>query len=157
MIVAVSASAYAAGEGGEHAHEEGFKHDLALFVGVTDDRGEEAFALGTEYGYRVVSWFDVGGLIDVSFGDERATLIAAATYFRPTRRLILILATGVERFEKTAQREGRTEFALRIGVAWEFEITERFYLAPALKLDFVDNEEIWVGGVNFGFKLGAPS
>jgi hypothetical protein len=124
--------------GGEASHAPSFKHDIAFFVGVTEDRSEEAFTLGFEYDYRIVNWVGLGGLIDVAFGDERTRLIAAAAYFRPTRKLILILAPGVERFESTAHHKGRTEFVLRTGVAWEFEITERFYLAPALKLDFVD-------------------
>ncbi len=144
-------------EEAEHTtHSTFFRHDLAIFVGVTNDRSSKEFTQGVEYEYRFVTWFGAGGLVDFAFGETRATLVAAAAYFRPTHRLKLILAPGYERFKSTAHHEGRTEFALRIGAAYDFEITEKFYLAPALNLDFVDGDEIWVWGVNLGFKLGEP-
>lgn len=141
-------------EGGGAAHSPGIKHDLAFFVGVTEDRGEQEFTLGAEYEYRIASWFGAGGLIDYAFGDARARLACVAAYFRPAHRLKLILAPGIERFQQEAQHEWKTEFALRVGAAYDFEMTERFYLAPALNLYFVDGEEIWVWGINLGFKLG---
>jgi hypothetical protein len=143
-------------EGSEATHAAFFRHDLAIFLGVTEDRSSEELTQGVEYEYRIVSWFGAGGLVDFAFGEERATLVAIAAYFRPTHRLKLILAPGYERFESTAHEKGKTEFALRIGATYDFEITEKFYLAPALNLDFVDGDKIWVWGLNLGFKLGEP-
>lgn len=138
------------------AHDAFARHDLAIFIGVTEDRNVKEFTQGVEYEYRIVNWFGAGGLVDFAFGDERATLVAAAGYFRPTHHLKLILGAGYERFEASAHHETRTEFALRIGAAYDFEINETFYLAPAINADFVDGDTIWVWGINLGFKLGEP-
>lgn len=143
-------------EGAGAAHPAMIRHDLALFVGVTEDRGEDEFTLGLEYEYRILSWFGAGGLVDFVFGEVRARLTCLAAYFRPTHRLKLSLAPGVEHFANTARDKGETAFALRVGAAYDFEITERFYLAPTLSLDFVDGETLWIGGLDFGFKLGEP-
>ncbi len=44
-----------------------------------------------------------------------------------------------------------TYFVFRIGVAYDFHIGERFGIAPAVNLDFVNNEEVWVYGLNFTY------
>jgi len=143
-------------EEGAAPHSAFPRHDLAIFLGVTEDRSSEEFTQGVEYEYRITNWFGAGGLIDLAYGEERARFSAVAAYFRPTHSLKLILAPGVERFASTDHHQGKTEFALRIGAAYDFELTELFYLAPTVNLDFADGEEIWVWGLNLGFKLGEP-
>lgn len=42
-----------------------------------------------------------------------------------------------------------SEFLVRVGVLYDFEVGG-FTVAPALEVDFVDDEEILVSGVNIG-------
>jgi hypothetical protein len=48
-------------------------------------------------------------------------------------------------------REGETEFLFRAGVAYEFELSERWAVIPEVNVDFVDGEEAFVFGLSFGF------
>ena len=59
----------------------------------------------------------------------------------------LALAPGLE------HRHGDDEFLLRTGVAYEFELSERWVMIPEFNVDFVDGEEAFVFGLSFGFGL----
>lgn len=56
----------------------------------------------------------------------------------------LLLASGFE-----WKPEHDAEFLVRVGVMYDFEVG-RFTIAPAFNVDFVDDEEILVYGVNIG-------
>jgi hypothetical protein len=56
VLIAVSGTAFA----GEHS--------LALFIGITDDRGDDAFSLGLDYEYKFSEVFGIGGLLDHAGG-----------------------------------------------------------------------------------------
>ena len=62
---------------GHTAHQ-----DLAVFLGITDDRAEEEFSVGLEYEYRKIRWFGFGGLADYAGGDIRATILMPAVLGR---------------------------------------------------------------------------
>ena len=121
---------------------------LALFTGVTDDRGDNAFTLGLDYEYRVSEIFGVGGLVDLAGGGVRSFVVGAPVYLHPFSGLLLVAAPGIEH-----QDDGSNEFLFRLGVGWEFELSERFVLTPIVNVDFVDGEEIWVYGVALEYNL----
>jgi len=50
-------------------------------------------------------------------------------------------------FEKKS--EHGAEFLIRAGVMYDFEVG-RFTIAPAFNIDFVDDEEVLVYGLNIG-------
>jgi len=156
LIIPFSSSTFA--EEAEHEAGHAFaRHDLAIFLGVTNDRTSKELTQGFEYEYRITSWFGAGGLVDLAFGEDRVTVVAVGAFFRPYHRLILLVAPGYERVKSSSSSHAdHIDFLLRIGGAWEFEMTEKFYLAPTINVDFLENEEILVWGLNFGFKLGEP-
>ena len=45
----------------------------------------------------------------------------------------------------------RRSFVFRIGVGYDIHIGESFGIMPAINLDFVNNEEVWVYGLNFTY------
>ena len=136
-LITVSGTAFA----GEQA--------LALFVGITDDRGDNAFSMGLDYEYHLSELIGVGGLLDVAGSDVRSFVVGVPVFFHPVGGLLLLAAPGVEH-----QNDGSNEFLIRIGVGWEFEAGERFTIIPIANIDFVDGDKVYVYGVDFGYKLG---
>jgi hypothetical protein len=150
-------------EVGEHAEHEFHRHHFSVFLGVTDGEvekeavvgteseraavvveDEEAFTLGLDYEYRLNRRWGVGALIDFAGGDFRSWVAGMPVFLHPGRGWKLLLAPGVEDKE---DEDG--EFLVRVGVLYDFEVG-RFTIAPALQVDFVDDEEVLVYGVNIG-------
>lgn len=164
---AAPADAHEAGDGGHEADRP--PHYLDVFGGATHARDETSFTLGVEYEYRF-GRFGVGALSDHAFGGIRVTF-AAVPWFIHAGHWKFLVAPGVE-FVDLDEHEGtdgemieevhtgfaEQYFALRLGVAYGFEITERFEISPAFDVDLVDEEDriqdIYVLGVNFGWNLG---
>ena len=48
------------------------------------------------------------------------------------------------------EKESNTEFLVRLGVAYEFEIG-RWSITPEFNVDFVDDEESTAFGISFGY------
>jgi len=121
---------------------------LSVFTGVTDDRGDNAFTLGLDYEYHLSEHFGIGGLVDLATGDVRDFIIGVPVFAHPVGGLLVLAVPGMEH-----QNDGSNEFLFRLGVGWEFELSERFVLTPIVNVDFVDGEEIWVYGVALEYKL----
>ena len=51
--------------------------------------------------------------------------------------------------ESAAEDKDNTYFVLRLGTAYYFHVGSRFGIGPAVSVDFVEGEEVWVYGVNF--------
>ncbi len=147
-------------EGGHHFH----KHDVALFLGVTDEEGHTSeFTMGLEYEYRINRHWGVGGLVDY-VGELRNLVTAVPVFWHPGGEWKLIVAPGIER-----HRGGRNEasdldehphpdvdsthFLLRLGVGYDIAIGDRFGITPAIDLDLVGGEQVWVFGLNFAVKF----
>ena len=122
---------------------------LSLFVGVTDDRGDNAFSLGLDYEYKFTEIFGIGGLLDHANGDVRTWVVGVPIFAHPVGGLVVLLAPGIEH-----QDDGDNEALVRLGAGWEFELSERFVVAPMFNIDFVDDDKVYVYGVEFGYKLG---
>ena len=125
------------------------EQSLSLFVGITDDRGDNAFSLGLDYEYHLSELVGIGGLVDVATGDVRSFVVGVPVFVHPVGGLLLLAAPGVEH-----QDDGSNEFLFRIGVGWEFEVGERFAITPIANIDFVDGDEVYVWGVEFGYRFG---
>ena len=111
--------------------EEG-RHLGYLFAGVTREEGHSTGTIGLEYSYDLLPWVHVGGLFDYAGGDRRSTFVAVGAYFRPTPRFVILTAPGVEHVH------GESEFAFRLGLAWDFEVGKKLLLAPAINFDFTE-------------------
>jgi len=149
------------GEHGGHADEP--PHELALFLGVTDEKGHGAEGtIGLEYAYALYPRWSVGGLIDYAGGDLRNTVLGIPAFFRPGRGWVLLAAPGVEFHRKQGGETGdhgevdedETDFLFRVGVMYKFRIGERFGIFPVLNADFVGGDVTYVYGANFSIEFG---
>ena len=147
-------------ESGGHHH----KHEFALFLGVTDEKGHDSqFSTGVEYEYRFSHRWGIGGLIDYARGDLRNRIIGVPVYFHPGAGWILLAAPGIEHHtgrngesSEHGKADGHSEtdesdnfFVFRLGVAYHFHVGSRYGILPTFKVDFVNGEEVLVYGVNF--------
>jgi hypothetical protein len=121
-------------------HAGAAEQTLSLFVGVTDDRGDDVFSLGLDYEYKFSEVFGIGGLLDHANGDVRTWVVGVPIFAHPVGGLVVLLAPGVEH-----QNDGDNE-ALVLG--------DRFVVTPIVNVDFVDGDKVYVYGVEFGHKLG---
>ena len=60
----------AEGENAAEWAEEG-RHELGLFLGVTDKKGDTGFSAGLDYEYRLSRRFGIGGLLEYTGSDFR--------------------------------------------------------------------------------------
>ena len=137
LLMAVSGTAFA----GEQS--------LALFIGITDDRGDDVFSLGLDYEYKFSEVFGIGGLLDHAGGDVRTWVVGVPIFAHPVGGLVVLLAPGIEH-----QDDGDNEALVRLGAGWDFELGERFVVTPVVNVNFVDGDKVYVYGVEFGYKLG---
>jgi len=140
IVVAVTA-----GAGRVHAEEH--KNVVELFLGGTTDEEETAFSLGLTYERRIIPSFGVGLLSEWVAGDAREVILGFPLFVHPYRGLRFLVAPGID-FETG---EGSHEFLLRLGGAYEFEITEHWSIVPEVNGDFVDGDKLLVWGVSFGY------
>jgi hypothetical protein len=117
---------------------------------VTDDRGEKGFSMGLDYEYKFSEIFGIGGLLDIAGSDVRSFVVGVPIFAHPVGGLVALLAPGIEH-----QDDGSNEALVRLGAGWEFELSERFVVAPMFNIDFVDGDKVYVYGVAFGYKLGS--
>lgn len=49
--------------------------------------------------------------------------------------------------------ESKTQFALRLGAGYEFELGERFTITPEINADVIGGSVTWVYGLSFGLRF----
>ncbi len=158
-------------EPGEHdeapAHEAGaaehefHQNHLSLFLGAAthmkhDDTG---FAVGLDHEHRFTRSFGIGGIFEYAISDlERTYLLLVPVSAHPAGGLRLTVAPGVEfasveveshAHEGGEEEEDETEFALRFGLSYDFELA-RFTLAPEFDVDLIGGYTTLVYGMAFG-------
>ncbi|HXV77433.1 MAG TPA: hypothetical protein VD788_14035 [Candidatus Polarisedimenticolaceae bacterium] len=160
VLIALLAAGGVAAEHGDHgAHAQKGDHEVALFLGVTDDRGMDAFTWGLEYPYQFTDRVAGGAFFDKTEGDLRMSVLGGAFYYKPLPRLALMIGPAVERLEPMPDgghgenAETETELLLRVGVLYGFPVAARVSILPALYADFVDGETVWVGGADVAFSF----
>jgi hypothetical protein len=160
------------------AHLRHFKNEVAVFLGLTDEAGHDSeFTWGIDYKRRIAERWAIGGLFDYAGGELRNAVLAPSVSWWPgLGNLQLLAAAGVEYHSgrnsgehhgdelqgggcgcrKSSDGHGsvdedETHFLVRVGVAYDIHIGESFGLVPAVNLDFVKGEEVWVYGLNFTY------
>ena len=132
---------------GDDIKEDKKKNGLAVFVGGTSNSDATAITFGLDYQYRISKLIGVGVILDYASGDIESLLIAPAIFFHISA-LEIALAPGAE------FSNDDTSAIMRVGLSYEFEISEKFTISPSLCFDTERNlEESIVYGVAFGFKL----
>jgi len=153
-------------EATEH-HDSGdhhFRNGLALFLGVTNESGHGSEGTwGLEYAHWLSERWALGGLIDYAGGNQRNAVIAPAVFWKPFGGgFTLLAAPGLEyhngrgevephliKASSSAVDEDEKYFVLRLGVAYWFHVGSRYGIGPTVNVDFVNNHEVWIYGVNF--------
>jgi hypothetical protein len=134
---------------------------VELFVGGVTETEESAsgFGIGIEYNRRLSRRWSVGvEAIELSTTDvTRNWLVVFPVYFHVTEGLGVKAGPGLEgskeESEEGADSESTTEFALRLGAGYEFELGERFTITPEINADLIGGNVTWVYGVSFGLKF----
>jgi hypothetical protein len=128
---------------GRHRVEH-HNHHIAVFVGTTRAEGENEPTIGLDYQYRLSSRLSIGGLVDHAGGDLDSNAVAAALFIHPVGGLEIVLGVGYE------NEDHERDFLVRAGVGYAFHVG-KISLTPIFNVDFVDQEEIKVYGVNIGW------
>lgn len=124
-----------------------YRNRMELFLGNTHDGSENGFSIGLGYEYRIMDLLGAGLFVEYADAPFREFVFGVPVFIHPYKGLRLLAAPGVdlERGEK-----GDPEFLVRLGLAYEFEF-DRWSVTPEFNVDFVDNEEVLVYGVSFGW------
>ena len=126
--------------------DEHHKNVLAGFVGLTHERREDGLALGFEYQRRLTKNVGVTVLAERTWGDFDFWVVAVPVHFR-AKRWRFGIGPGIER-----KQGGNTEGLIRVAIGYAFE-AEHVHYAPALSVDFVDGEQVYVLGIGVGFSF----
>jgi hypothetical protein len=154
VCLAVAGPQLLAAEKTHVTHQDSVHHHLNMlevFLGNTYEDAkhgnENGFTVGLTYERRFSELLGVGGFYEYAAGDFDKWSIGVPLFIHPYEGWRLALAPGLE------HRHGEDEFLLRTGVAYEFELSERWVMIPEFNIDFVDGEEAFVFGLSFGFGL----
>jgi len=122
---------------------------LEIFLGNTyedPEHGDEnGFTVGLVYERRFSELLGIGGFYEYAAGDFDKWSVGVPLFIHPYEGWRFALAPGLE------HRHGEDEFLFRTGVAYEFELSERWVMVPEFNVDFVDGEEAFAYGLSFGF------
>ena len=126
--------------------EEGIEdsNDVAIFLGGSHHKDENGFSVGLDFEHRLSTIFGVGGLVEYTAGDFDSWVVAAPLFVHPYKGFRLILAPGFE------NKEGDNNFLFRTGLAYQFEIGNKWSISPEYNADFVNGETVHVYGISFG-------
>ena len=138
----------------EAGHGELPSHHLALFAGggVEAESGESSragFAFAVIYEYRFHERWGIGAAADAlsqnSFRDS--TLVVPVSYHL-TEQWRLFAGPGME------FSDHGDEFLVRIGVAYEIPLADKWTIGPEFATDFVNGgKKIFIGGVAVGYEF----
>jgi hypothetical protein len=117
-----------------------------------------------EYTRVVAHRWVVGGVVEYAGGDLRNTVVIVFGAWAPWKGLELFAGPGVEHHEgrspgddhlksggQGASDEDATYFVFRVGAGWHVHLAHRVGLVPAIYLDLVEGERVWVYGLNFTY------
>jgi hypothetical protein len=74
----------AEGEDAAEWAEEG-RHELGVFLGITDKKSDTGFSVGLDYEYRLSRMFGIGGLLEYTGSDFRDGIVAVPFTCTPGR------------------------------------------------------------------------
>lgn len=142
-------------ECGEAEEEEEFKrHEVAVFVGFTAERGEGGPTIGLDYTYWINERFGVGPFVDYVAGELQALAFGAGVWFRPFGRvqdLAFSVAPGMDitREEEHGETSWEASALLRLGVVYGFSVGRGFRLLPSFYVDLIaPDKQAYVMGLS---------
>lgn len=142
-------------------------HEVVIFVGATDDRGEWVETFGAEYLYSFMDNYAVGAFLDRAGGELRSSVLGVAFWARVVKGFGVMFGPGIEYLDEAHTEDGghdtqgeeasKRQFLARFGVGYSFHVGKRYSLMPVVHADFVDGKVVWVTGLNFGIRFGKNS
>jgi hypothetical protein len=152
------------GQASHDAHGTKGLHEVMIFLGATDDRGEWANTWGAEYGYSFMDNYAAGVFLDRAEGQLRSSVVGLAFWAHVVKGLGLMFGPGVEFLDEAQAEEAgdesqgeegsKRQFLARVGLGYSFHVGERYVIFPVVHADFVEEHIVWVTGVNFGIRFG---
>ena len=137
--------------------EEAFKrHEIAIFVGYTFERGEDGATIGLDYAYWFNERIGVGPFVDYVAGDIEAFALGAGIWFRPFRRaegLAFYVAPGIDitNEREHGKRSWETNALLRLGGTYGFTVGRGLRLLPSFYVDLIaPDKQAYVFGLSIG-------
>ena len=134
-----------------YADEELFKNELGLYIaGTTNlDSDKTAFTIGADYERKVnilEMGFGIGLFAEAAFFDEKEFLIGVPFTFYLIEGFGVGVAPGIALIDREEGTE--EEFLFRIKAGYTFDIGSKYFVKPALALDFIGGDkELVYGGV----------
>lgn len=123
--------------------EEVARQFIGIFVGLgtelerEEHDNETSVALAIEYAYHLNSRWVVGAVIETLGGATVRDVVGLVVgSFHLTPELYLALGAGAESTETS------TDFLVRLGVGYIFEVGEKYEIAPAFNLDLVESGRV---------------
>jgi hypothetical protein len=152
------------GHTSHEAHLPKGLHEVLIFGGATDDRGEWADTWGAEYGYGFMDNYTVGVFFDRAEGQLRSSVVGLALWANVAKGFSVMFGPALEFLDEAHEEEGdhgshaeegsKRQFLARIGVGYSVHVGKRYTLMPVVHADFVEKRVIWVTGLNFGIRFG---
>jgi len=139
-----------------YAEEVFLKNELGLYAaGTTNlDSDETAFTLGFDFEHKMkISGKRLGiGLFgEVAFFDEKEFLIGVPFSFYPIKYLAFAVAPGIAFIDT---EEGTEEvFLFRMITSYTIDLGSRYFIKPAIALDFIDGDKELVYGAVLGIQF----
>ena len=150
--------------------EEELRHEIAIFLGYSFERGEGGFTVGLDYGYALSEAVGIGPFVDYVAGDLDALAVGAGLFLRPFPRfrdLSFFLGPGVDITHAREEAEGgeaeegghggeagkkwEVNFLLRMGVQYGFDLGRGYRLVPSFYYDRIGaDSKAYVVGLTFG-------
>ena len=138
------------------SHHEHLNH-IAVFLGLTaggenEHHGKEdaALTIGFDYERRLTDRWGVGVLGDMAFGDRREFIMGFPVFLHVGKSAKFLIAPGFERTKGDGHHDAHSEFLMRFGCAYDVHL-KKITLSPAFNVDLLENEAIYVLGVNIGW------
>jgi hypothetical protein len=145
------------------AHHLHLNHLGLVFAGTTglEEGGETHFTLGVDYERRLSEVWGVGVVGELIFAHKTEYLFVFPAYFHVTEKLWFQAALGFEvsYHHHEEENEGNhgeethtskeTEFLLRIGMGYGFEVGE-IIITPTIDFDFFRGHRSLVWGISIG-------
>lgn len=123
-------------------------HYPGIFIGVTDSDNETEFTFGLEYEYRFDKHWGVGATyeeINEAHHGDGVTVKLASLFYHPDNHWRFGLGRGKE---KIGGAHPHSEDLTRVSACYDFHVG-RFGIAPTFAVDFIDDREAYVLGVEF--------
>ena len=127
-------------------HEEvHHRFALGIFLGATHVHSENEFTYGVEFAYNFHPKWSIGAVLEQAERESETTFFLLGVGWHPVRNWRLQAGIG------TKDPSGHSETVGRLGLTYEWELKNGWFIKPYLAADFIEHEDTeTVYGAYFG-------